>query len=276
MRTRWCIVAFATALICADDVFGQELDFKSLVNRGVKAYQARRYGEAVDAFRKAYEIRQEPTLIYNIAQSLERMGNIDDAIAHYETYVEAPGTTAEERADALEHLKALRREKAARDNAVEQPLEGPKLPALGKTEKPPPPPPPPPPPAVEPTVAPGDLVMVVHAKNTVSKLEPGTVKQIYLGKEKVWPDGERIKPYSRPLGTNAGRAFFGAKTGLSSRDYQKYWQQAQLSGEGLSPPIIADPKALLEIVSKNRGAVGFALRSELPKELNGVRLVDVR
>jgi tetratricopeptide (TPR) repeat protein len=268
------------ASICATEVRAQELDFKSLVSRGVKAYQARRYAEAVEAFRKAYEIRQEPTLIYNIAQSLERMGQIDDAIAHYETYIEAPGTTASDRADALEHLKALRREKAARDTAEEKPLEGPKLPTLGKTEKKPPPPPPPPPPVEtpppEPPAAAGDLVMIVHAMNKVPRIEGAFVKQIYLGKEKTWPDGERIKPYIRPLTTNASRAFFGARTGLSTRDYQKFWQQAQLSGEGLSPPIIADPKALIEIVSKNRGAVGFLLRSELPASLNGVRVVDLR
>ena len=266
------------AWICAEDVHAQELDFKSLVSRGVKAYQARRYAEAVESFRKAYEIKQEPTLIYNIAQSLERMGQIDDAIAHYETYVEAPGTTADERADALEHLKALRREKAARDAEVEKPVEGPKLPSIGGTEKktlPDVPPPPPPPPAETPS-APGDLVMIVHAKNPVKKLAGPTLKQIYLGKERVWPDGERIKAYSRPIATNAARAFFGAKTGLSARDYQRFWQQAQLTGEGLSPPIVADPKALLEIVAKNRGAVGFALRSELPQQLNGVRIVDVR
>ncbi|MCK6551605.1 hypothetical protein L6R52_37580 [Myxococcota bacterium] len=84
--------------------------FESYVADALEHYKNRRYPEAIVAFEKAYELRAEPELVYNIARSYEKSLKRAEAIAAYERFLGLPGTTAELRASALSAQDALRKE----------------------------------------------------------------------------------------------------------------------------------------------------------------------
>lgn len=84
------------------------------VATAVEHFEARRYTEAIASFRAAYAIRPEPDLLYNIARSYERNGNVDDALTSYREFIAQPGSTAQLRAKALDNIDALQREKTSR------------------------------------------------------------------------------------------------------------------------------------------------------------------
>lgn len=73
---------------------------------GQAYYNQARYAEAVREFQEAYRLSPKPALLYNIAQAYERMGKIDDAIAHLKKYL-AAAPDASDRTAVEERLKNL-------------------------------------------------------------------------------------------------------------------------------------------------------------------------
>jgi len=92
-------------------------DFDTIVASAVEAYQAQRYDEAIGLFGRAFEIRPQPELIYNIARVYERSVRPREAVEHYERFLSLPNTTAELRARAMTSLEALQMELEAIERA---------------------------------------------------------------------------------------------------------------------------------------------------------------
>jgi tetratricopeptide (TPR) repeat protein len=55
---------------------------------GKKHFQEGRFEEAMKAFTESYNLSQEPTLLYNLGITSERLGEVPRAIALYEVYLE--------------------------------------------------------------------------------------------------------------------------------------------------------------------------------------------
>lgn len=87
--------------------------FSELVATGVDHYKSGRYDAAIATFESAYELRQAPELLYNIARSHEKLGHVEQAIEAYRNFVGQKGTTAQLRAKALDSINALERERRA-------------------------------------------------------------------------------------------------------------------------------------------------------------------
>lgn len=90
-----------------------DAEFDGLMEEAMEHYGERRYGQAIVLFERAYGIRQEPELVYNIARCHERLLHPEAAAEHYQRFLELPGTTGELRARALTNLTNIRQELAA-------------------------------------------------------------------------------------------------------------------------------------------------------------------
>jgi tetratricopeptide (TPR) repeat protein len=78
---------------------------KDHYERATAAYYAGRYPEAIAEFRKTYDLDPEPILLFNIAQAYRKLGNVEEALAHYRRYLDrAP------QADNRETVRARIRE----------------------------------------------------------------------------------------------------------------------------------------------------------------------
>lgn len=285
----WLVVLLSSAVVVwSAPVAAQEGDaaFDANVSKGVENYKARKYVAAIKYFRDAYALKPDPTLIFNIARSYERLGKVEDALANYQAYVDAPGTTSEDRADALNRIKALRQEQAARDAALnaEEP-SAPPLPAETKTEaartETRTEPPPETAGRVEPdrkTSPPGKsaLVVIVNKANPVSFLTKAQLADIYFGRTSSWPNGARLRPVARPGGSEAGKIFFSPAVGIDAGKYSQHWQQKQLSGAGLAPSSVETAAGVVKAVAAHAGAIGFLAGAEVPASLDGVRIVELR
>ena len=111
----------------------------ALVKEAVESYSERRYEEAIELFKQAYEIQQEPELLYNIARSYERLSDNENAVEWYQRFLDVPGTTGELRTRARDNIAALRREidamKAAADKAEHETADDQKESAEGADAK---------------------------------------------------------------------------------------------------------------------------------------------
>lgn len=120
-RSSWLLVLLALASFTgaarADD--GAAAQAKQLYENGVLLYDEGEYEKSITAWRRAYELSQEPLLLYNIANALERLGRIREAIDTLNEYrIYAP---AEERDTLERRLSALERRLAEEPAAPTQP-----------------------------------------------------------------------------------------------------------------------------------------------------------
>lgn len=82
--------------------------YKKHFQDGKQKYINQDFVGAVLAFEKAYEIRKNPKLLYNIGRIYERMSKFEKAIEHYDRFVHSPDIEARLRQDAVARLKTLR------------------------------------------------------------------------------------------------------------------------------------------------------------------------
>jgi tetratricopeptide (TPR) repeat protein len=80
-----------TLLVTAAPAWAQNATDQARVEfkRGAEAYQEARYEDAIEAFTRAYELDAKPTLLYNIAQAHERLGDVPSALRAYRDFLRA-------------------------------------------------------------------------------------------------------------------------------------------------------------------------------------------
>jgi len=113
--------------------------------KGTSYYDLGRYPEAIHEFEAAYELKNDPALLYNLAQSHRLAGNTEQALHFYRTYLRRVPKVSN-RAEIEERIAALEQALAQKGPTTST--------TTGQTTPPPPdtgpgggvtPPPPPPP-----------------------------------------------------------------------------------------------------------------------------------
>lgn len=115
-----------------------EAQVERLANEATQAYKGADYNRAVELLQRAYEIRQVPALLYNLAKAYDKLGDVDHAYEAYHRYADSADADPRLKAKAdarLVVLEEIRRKKAAAQRAAEPP-------PTAKVEPPKPAPPP--------------------------------------------------------------------------------------------------------------------------------------
>lgn len=87
-RVGWAIVI---ALVSVSTALAQTRDNKQLAKElyveGTRLYDLNDYGKALESFKKAYLSFEEPSLLFNIAQCQRQLGQKDEAIKTYRSFL---------------------------------------------------------------------------------------------------------------------------------------------------------------------------------------------
>jgi hypothetical protein len=126
-------------------------------------------------------------------------------------------------------------------------------------------------PTQKPGGSPSVLVLVLGPG--VPSVGSEQIRNVYLGRTSVWPNGTAARPMNRSFGTAAARKFFAGVLGMSGGTFLEHWSEIQLGGGGIAPPTISSATSLIAKVASTQGGFGYVLESELPENTSGVRLV---
>src|SRR6476659_5013199 len=80
--------------------------------KGTAFYDLGRYADAIREFEAAYELKNDPALLYNLAQSNRLAGNAEQALRLYKTYLRYV-PKAPNRAEIEERITTLEQQVAA-------------------------------------------------------------------------------------------------------------------------------------------------------------------
>jgi|SRR5262245_61701032 len=146
---------------------GDTEDARAYADKATAAFALAHYAQAAENFEKAFELRSDPALLYNAAQSHRLAGNKDRALTLYRNYLrlyakKEKRAEIEARIDELE--KAIAQDKATRTNppTTTEPIgSGPPSPPAAQPPAPEAAPPPPAPVTVAPEPAPSAAPILV-------------------------------------------------------------------------------------------------------------------
>jgi ABC-type phosphate transport system substrate-binding protein len=122
---------------------------------------------------------------------------------------------------------------------------------------------------------PARLVLVVHAKNEVKRLDRQRLRSIYLGQTTFWASDVRVKPFNRVHDSASGKPFFRDVLGMTPARYRHTWQKQQLAGQGVEPEVVATAAGLVARVASSAGGIGYILESEAGAADARVRLIPI-
>jgi ABC-type phosphate transport system substrate-binding protein len=114
--------------------------------------------------------------------------------------------------------------------------------------------------------------LIVHPSNPTTQITRLKVGEIFLKKEKRWPDGQPAVPVEPP-GKSAVRQRFDQEIfGKPVIAISAYWQQMIFGGKGVPPPEKASDAEIVAFVRDTPGAIGYVWSGA---DASGVKVVAI-
>ena len=100
------------------------------------------------------------------------------------------------------------------------------------------------------------VAVIVHPSNS-NELEKNSIKRIFLGKMKTFPDGSQAIPISQGDKSVTTDEFNEKVLKRSKSQLRAYWSKLIFTGKGSEPKVMDNGQQLIDIVSSNPNLIGF-------------------
>jgi hypothetical protein len=102
----------------------------------------------------------------------------------------------------------------------------------------------------------GAIAVVVGNDSSVRDVTVDTLREVYLARRRVWPDGSRVIPVNLPTDSSVRDAFSKRVLGRAPRDLASYWNRRYF--EGIRPPLVLrSAGAVCAYVAVEPTAIGY-------------------
>lgn len=106
------------------------------------------------------------------------------------------------------------------------------------------------------------IVVVVGIRSNLETITLDTLRELYLARQRVWPDGTRAIPVNLPPDSPVRKAFSTRVLGRRPLELTSYWNARYF--DGIRPPLaLPSPAAVRAYLQSERAAIGYLPRSEV-------------
>ena len=102
-----------------------------------------------------------------------------------------------------------------------------------------------------------DIVAVVSAKSSVTRLSTSQLADIFLGKVSRFPDGSLAVPVDLGDGCAERDQFYAKVAGKTPAQIKAYWSKIIFTGRGQPPKVVQNGSDMKEYVAANIDAIGY-------------------
>lgn len=119
-----------------------------------------------------------------------------------------------------------------------------------------------------------DMAVIVNAKNPLKSLNEDEVRQIFLGRMRLFP-GTRtnVDPVDQDASAPGFIHFYRHVANLTPMALQRLRAMYLFSGKGLLPKIQASEAEVVAFVAKNPNAIGYVHKEHLTPEVKSVLVI---
>jgi ABC-type phosphate transport system substrate-binding protein len=115
-----------------------------------------------------------------------------------------------------------------------------------------------------------EILVVVHASNPLTQLQPKQVVDLFMGRTASFPGGTPARTLDWHAGSPLRENFYKALTGKSEAQVDAYWATLIFAGRMSPPKQFPDAKSIIAAVAKDPNAIAYVPTQQLPK---GVKVV---
>ncbi len=117
------------------------------------------------------------------------------------------------------------------------------------------------------------IVVVVSPKNPINSLTAAELERILLRKTSLWPNGQAITVYERPVKTTIRRAFSEKVLKKEPEALREYWMNLKLT-RGLKPPkVLRSEKLIKRYLERVGGGICYLYEDEVDETVKAVKIV---
>ncbi|HED33810.1 MAG TPA: phosphate ABC transporter substrate-binding protein [Gammaproteobacteria bacterium] len=102
-----------------------------------------------------------------------------------------------------------------------------------------------------------DVAVIVHSSVAIGSIDAGTLKSIYLGKLKSWPDGATLTAIDQKAGSEIRKKFINEVIGRKEKKFDAYWSRKAFSGKGTPPKNLGNDVDVKAWVARYKGSIGY-------------------
>jgi hypothetical protein len=118
---------------------------------------------------------------------------------------------------------------------------------------------------------PGEDCVIVNPGVALEAISGEGLKDIFLGRKTTWPDGSLVAVIIPKNGPSHDDLL--GRLDKSPEQFLIGWKKLVFTGRGFMPDMIANEEALVALVARTAGAIGFADRAKITA---GVKVLTVR
>jgi hypothetical protein len=116
------------------------------------------------------------------------------------------------------------------------------------------------------------IVVVVGTRSEIAEVTLDTLRELYLRRRRVWPDGGRVIPVNLPVDSDTRRRFSKRVLGRLPEDLSGYWDR--LYFDGIRPPVVLrTSEAVCAYLAAEPKAIGYVRGGEVDESVCRVLLV---
>lgn len=108
-----------------------------------------------------------------------------------------------------------------------------------------------------------DVVVVVSSNSPVIELSKKQVADIFLGRDRRFPDGREAVPIDHEDGTAVRDEFYIRFTGKSFAQIKAHWSKIIFTGRGHPPKEALSSSEVKQWIAENPNAIGYIEPSEV-------------
>ena len=116
-------------------------------------------------------------------------------------------------------------------------------------------------------------LVVAHTAVAVERLSKSQLRSIYLKRQVIWPNGDKIKVYMLPAKSLTHQQFSQINLQMFPYQLEQTWQKLTYSGIGTPPVEVATAEQMLQLIQTTPGAIGY-----LPygNEINDAKVIEIQ
>jgi ABC-type phosphate transport system substrate-binding protein len=114
-----------------------------------------------------------------------------------------------------------------------------------------------------------DLLVIVHPDNP-NKIDAKFVKNLYLGKETRFDNGDTAVPLILEEGNPLTELFLKEVIRQKPVQFKRLWSKALFTGKGTPPEVIESEEDVLRLVMSNPSMIGFIDSDQYTNDVRAV------